>query len=850
VNQNAPSLLAARGVAAAKPDPEAVHWGPFGLLLLQLVALSALIFFYQIENEAFARLFALTTAGFALHYHLPLRWRLHFLTALSLAGLVLVLGAVNAAWIVGIGLVILAVAHIPIPIPYRAVLLVAIGLALALPRWGWGSVPWSGAIWPILGSLFVFRLFSYLYDLHHGMKPGGVAQVLSYFFMLPNVCFPLFPIVDYKRYSRSYYDAERHTIYQVGIEWIWRGVLQLVLYRLVYFQLTLDPVDVANVGELALYILSTFLLYVRLSGYFHVVMGMLRLFGFNLPETHHRYFLASSFTDYWRRINIYWKDFMLKTFYYPTFFRLRKSGETMALVVATIVTFVVTWTLHMVQWFWIRGSILVEWNDIIFWSLFGALVLVNSLYEGRYGRERALAQAERTFRDSLGVVIRTVLTFITIAIMWSFWSAESVTDWYLMVVNAMQLPDVPAWQWAALAAGFVFAIALWSYGVWKNWGTSHPPLTPTVSPARILATTALLFAVAAPPVTTSLGERAEIVDSLRLASASALNKRDAEAFQRGYYENLVDVGKFNSELAARYQQMPQDFVRSLGRLGLARQTRDAQDYELVPSKEGRFIGAMVRTNRWGMRDRDYTKERLPGTVRIALLGPSTAMGSGVEAEQGFEAILEERLNRESRDGVRYEVLNFGVAGYTPLHSMFQLERKVVGFRPDVVLFLAHVSDIAGTSRQLTELIGDGQVPAGTYLADVARQTGITADTRPTEARRRMKPFVRPLQEWVYREVVRVSRANGATPYIVYMQTVTEPTEKWRVADRLAVLGLARGSGAGVIDLTGAYGSHKPEELWIAPNDGHPNALGNQLVADRLYELLSPQLNRRDLSAAR
>jgi D-alanyl-lipoteichoic acid acyltransferase DltB (MBOAT superfamily) len=138
---------------------------------------------------------------------------------------------------------------------------------------------------------------------------------------------------------------------------MWRGVLQLILYRLVYYQVTIDSVDVENLGDLAFYMLSTFLLYVRISGHFHLIVGMLHLFGFNLPETHHRYFLASSFTDFWRRINIYWKDFMLKVFYYPAYFRLRSLGETKALVLATTVVFIATWFLHLVQWFWIRGSV-------------------------------------------------------------------------------------------------------------------------------------------------------------------------------------------------------------------------------------------------------------------------------------------------------------------------------------------------------------------------------------------------------------------------------------------------------------------------------------------------------------
>ena len=214
----------------------------------------------------------------------------------------------------------------------------------------------------------------YLYDRSHETAPPTLWQTLGYFFLLPNVCFPLFPVVDFKKFCRNYYDEERHKIYQVGIEWIWRGLVQLILYRLIYYHLTLDPVAVANLGDLAVYMLSTFMLYIRISGHFHLVIGMLHLFGFNLPETHHRYFLASSFTDFWRRINIYWKDFMMKVFYYPAFFRLRRLGNTTALVLATAFTFLVTWLLHLVQWFWIRGSLLIEWNDVIFWTILAALV--------------------------------------------------------------------------------------------------------------------------------------------------------------------------------------------------------------------------------------------------------------------------------------------------------------------------------------------------------------------------------------------------------------------------------------------------------------------------------------------
>ncbi len=94
--------------------------------------------------------------------------------------------------------------------------------------------------------MFVFRLIIYFYDRSHESVPPRLSQTLGYFFLLPNVCFPLFPVVDFKKFCRHYYDEDRHKTYQVGIEWIWRGLLQLVLYRVIYYHFTLDPVSVAE----------------------------------------------------------------------------------------------------------------------------------------------------------------------------------------------------------------------------------------------------------------------------------------------------------------------------------------------------------------------------------------------------------------------------------------------------------------------------------------------------------------------------------------------------------------------------------------------------------------------------
>src|SRR5690606_24340121 len=142
---------------------------------------------------------------------------------------------------------------------------------------------------------------------------------------------------------------------------------------------------------------------------------------------------ASSFTDFWRRINIYWKEFMQKVFYYPAVFRLRKLGTEKALVVATLYVFLMTWFLHAYQWFWLRGTTLLVAQDILFWTILGLLVVGNSLCEMRHGRSRSLGKpGARSWRDTAVLVAKTYATFWFICVLWSFWTAETLSGWLAM----------------------------------------------------------------------------------------------------------------------------------------------------------------------------------------------------------------------------------------------------------------------------------------------------------------------------------------------------------------------------------------------------------------------------------
>jgi hypothetical protein len=251
-------------------------------IAFQLALLILVIKAFRIQDNAFLQLALLTLFGFVINAFLPLRLRLPFFAVFSLASILLILGLSNGLWLIAIGLVLIGICHLPIAYSARVGLILAIGTLLIVLRLDTFTTPWSHTLWPILGSMFMFRLIVYLYDLKHEPRGPGLARTLGYFFMAPNVCFPLFPIIDYKRFQRNYYNEDAHDIYQRGVKWIFRGVIHLLLYRFVYQFLALDPAQVDGLFGILQYSLSAFLLYLQVSGQFHLIVGMLLLFGFEL----------------------------------------------------------------------------------------------------------------------------------------------------------------------------------------------------------------------------------------------------------------------------------------------------------------------------------------------------------------------------------------------------------------------------------------------------------------------------------------------------------------------------------------------------------------------------------------
>lgn len=96
------------------------------------------------------------------------------------------------------------------------------------------------------------------------------------------------------------------------------------------------------------------------------------------------------------------------------------------------------------------------------------------------------------------------------------------------------------------------------------------------------------------------------------------------------------------------------------------------------------------TNGRGLRDsREFPYAKPAGTLRVLALGDSHTQGYEVRQDSTFAAVLERYL---AHRGVRAEVLNAGVSGFSTAEALAYLENEGYKYQPDVAVLAFYAND--------------------------------------------------------------------------------------------------------------------------------------------------------------
>lgn len=266
--------------------------------------------------------------------------------------------------------------------------------------------------------------------------------------------------------------------------------------------------------------------------------------------------------------------------------------------------------------------------------------------------------------------------------------------------------------------------------------------------------------------------------------------------------------------------------------------QDARSHVHVPNAFARIMGVPVAINYHGLRDRDYPYEKPKDVTRILMVGDSLTFGFGVKAEDTFTKIIERELNKKGTG--KYEVINAGVGNYNTEQELAYFVTEGFRYHPDYVVLGWYINDAEAVQKYPETFLAQYSIM---YVFLRSMYTTLRAIKDPQHTydvyyRSLYAPERLLAYEKTLRAFEQVVAESGARLDVVLLPEL-HVLNPYQFTDIYKEVGsVFAKDGRQVIDAMPAFAGVRPEDVWVARDDVHPNSRGHVRIAEFILKHLS------------
>lgn len=260
-----------------------------------------------------------------------------------------------------------------------------------------------------------------------------------------------------------------------------------------------------------------------------------------------------------------------------------------------------------------------------------------------------------------------------------------------------------------------------------------------------------------------------------------------------------------------------------------------------PNSSGRLMDVMVNINSDGLRDREYPIQN-SGKNRMIFLGDSLTFGWGVEQEDTFDNVIEQKLNSKHPT----EIINFGTGNYNTVQELNLFLEKGLKYNPDKVVLFYFINDAEVTPKKsrlwflaYSRLLSFYWSRVHVALNNVFESQSFDeyyADLYRTDQ-----------AGWIntqnaFLKLKDVCREHDIDLKIVLLPELHNLTNYPFKEEYGLVSSFLHDNDISHLDLTPMFeGYENSMDLWVSLDDAHPNKLAHKMIAEYSLDFISDKL---------